>query len=325
MLRVIVTLPLCLFIGAITNPLLASPLAYPHLDVEAVHLGDNLVQYTLFAHNPLGGAVFVQITSEGEIHQVPTSGVESPPDGGADLYKEAFDANENDTTYQMGGGLEKDSWYDNRDMDMVVTASEALPPFSLVISDGAVGGYVNGERFSYSAGTPDMVEVPESFRIGQIVIVDTGVVDFPAGPLPISTMSGLAELRIVDTVVTLGSLHLPAPSMIAAQGQSFSITGVFSVTSPLVGDVSRDGEVDIADFTLWGDAFGNSGLGMAEDVTADGVVDIGDFTLWADNFGMTAGASGVVANAIPEPSSLILLVVGSLAWGAYLVFRRRAL
>lgn len=83
----------------------------------------------------------------------------------------------------------------------------------------------------------------------------------------------------------------------------------------LLGDISMDGEVDIADFTLWADAFGDTGAGLIEDVTMDGEVDIADFTLWADNFGSTYGPAGGIASAsvaVPEPASLSLLAIGAL-------------
>ena len=49
---------------------------------------------------------------------------------------------------------------------------------------------------------------------------------------------------------------------------------------------------DHTDFTLWADAFGDTGMGLPEDISGDGEVDIGDFTIWADNFGNTLGVSG---------------------------------
>ena len=91
----------------------------------------------------------------------------------------------------------------------------------------------------------------------------------------------------------------------------------------LVADISMDGVVDIGDFTLWADAFGNTGSGLPEDLTVDGVVDIGDFTIWADHFGNTANVPGI-PSAVPEPSSLLLCALGAMGLLAVTWRRRRS-
>lgn len=88
----------------------------------------------------------------------------------------------------------------------------------------------------------------------------------------------------------------------------------------LVGDISGDGEVDIADFTLWADAFGETTPGQPEDLSGDGQVDIGDFTIWGDHFGDTVGAFGspnMSSIGVPEPSTYILLVIGTILVAAF--------
>jgi hypothetical protein len=57
------------------------------------------------------------------------------------------------------------------------------------------------------------------------------------------------------------------------------------------GDFNNDGVVDIADYTVWADNFGQTGSGIAGDANGDGVVDIADYTIWADNFGATGPAT----------------------------------
>jgi len=95
------------------------------------------------------------------------------------------------------------------------------------------------------------------------------------------------------------------------------------------GDINRDGAVDIADFTLWGDAFGTSGSSPS-DISGDGIVDIADFTLWGDNFTGTSGVgvlgpegSGMSISAVPEPSAWIMLATGAGLLYAYALGRRR--
>ena len=67
-----------------------------------------------------------------------------------------------------------------------------------------------------------------STTIGQIVILDAAAVGLPIGELEVRSFPGVAQLDIVD-VFDVGPGMLPAPSLIAAQGNVFPITGTFSV------------------------------------------------------------------------------------------------
>lgn len=76
------------------------------------------------------------------------------------------------------------------------------------------------------------------------------------------------------------------------------------------GDFNGDGVVDLADYTVWRD-----NLGKLEDGTAlggngnGGVVDETDYGLWRNQFGESFGLD-LPATALPEPSSLVALIVG---------------
>lgn len=88
---------------------------------------------------------------------------------------------------------------------------------------------------------------------------------------------------------------------------------VFGAQSYLTGDANLDGQVTGADYTIWADHFGASGALWAEgDFNGDHQVTGADFTLWADHFGASRSAA-----AVPEPSTLVLLVALALALGAW--------
>jgi poly(3-hydroxybutyrate) depolymerase len=59
-----------------------------------------------------------------------------------------------------------------------------------------------------------------------------------------------------------------------------------TVTS-IPGDYNGDGVVDLADYTVWADHYGQSGQGVAGDGNGDGTVDLADYTVWADHYGQS--------------------------------------
>jgi PEP-CTERM motif len=87
-------------------------------------------------------------------------------------------------------------------------------------------------------------------------------------------------------------------------------TGVLSVG--VLGDYNHDGVVDAADYTVWRDSFGQSGLGLAADGNQDGIVDLIDLQFWKDSWLNQSGSGASVNVAAPEPSTLLLLVSGIL-------------
>ncbi|MFO0896608.1 MAG: PEP-CTERM sorting domain-containing protein [Pirellulales bacterium] len=83
----------------------------------------------------------------------------------------------------------------------------------------------------------------------------------------------------------------------------------------LPGDANRDGKVDLADFGILKDHFGQSPADWsAGDFDASGAVDLSDFGLLKANFGTTGVA------AVPEPATWTLVLTGV---AAFLGLRRR--
>lgn len=230
----------------------ARALATPHLDVSAQHLGGGLVQYTLAGINDLGGALAIQMTASGNINQIDTDEVGFDPDGPGPLPPtillpagpvDRFSQTAlavSTATYQAGGGTPADSWWD----DSVL--SVPLPPFSTISADGVAGGNVGSTQFSYSAGSPGLSDIASAI-IGQIVISDPAAASFGVGPLNVVPIPGVAQLDIID-LVDVGPMFLDAPSLIAAAGNAFSITGTFSVAGnmrPVAINFPESGEIDV--------------------------------------------------------------------------------
>ena len=85
------------------------------------------------------------------------------------------------------------------------------------------------------------------------------------------------------------------------------------VAPTLLGDYNGNGIVDAADYTAWRDAISIGGVYLLNDSTP-GTVDESDFVYWRQHFGDTANA-GTAASAVPEPSTMLLIVVAvGTAW-----------
>ena len=93
----------------------------------------------------------------------------------------------------------------------------------------------------------------------------------------------------------------------------------FVIRDGLLGDYDLDGDVDLADFTVWKQSLNSSVAtpGYFADGNNSGGVDAADFTVWRDNLAysiVSAIGSGGLAggNAVPEPSSWLLFLLGLL-------------
>ncbi len=93
-----------------------------------------------------------------------------------------------------------------------------------------------------------------------------------------------------------------------------------AVVPKLTGDYNANGVVDAADYVVWRNALGQSGIGLAADSNFDGQVNDVDYSTWRSNFGAVAPGSGAGA-AVPEPATPVLFLVGMAA----MLCRRRAI
>ena len=100
-------------------------------------------------------------------------------------------------------------------------------------------------------------------------------------------------------------------------------TDGFLLTPALPGDANLDGTVDINDLTIVLAHYGQTGTTWSQgEFTADGTVDINDLTIVLAHYGNSSSSSAPAAAAVPEPStiSLVLAVAASLL---ALAWRRR--
>lgn len=107
-------------------------------------------------------------------------------------------------------------------------------------------------------------------------------------------------------------------------------THAIQVNSLLPGDANRDGQISSGDFAILGSHWLQSGDWGDGDFTGDGQITSGDFAvlgsswlLQADWYGTAYGYSGTwggggeSAAPVPEPATLVMLVLGSLCLAGY--------
>ena len=68
-------------------------------------------------------------------------------------------------------------------------------------------------------------------------------------------------------------------------------TGRAGQSPTLLGDINNDGIVDIRDYGIWRQNFGQTNCGNPADLDGNCIVDIRDYGIWRANFGHVAGAA----------------------------------
>ena len=99
-------------------------------------------------------------------------------------------------------------------------------------------------------------------------------------------------------------------SSFTAQPPQYKITSGLTVN----GDYNGNGTVDAADYIVW-----RQTLGSTSDLRADGysagasagVIDQADYDFWKSNFGRQSGSGSTAGIAVPEPTSMKLLLVAT--------------
>lgn len=149
-------------------------------------------------------------------------------------------------------------------------------PFEVEMDVNAPDGFDAGDTVTYD------VNVNGSFVMSQSVVLDG---DF-GGYLSFSSNSG-------------GALY-----------DNLKITAFEDRMLGLAGDFNGDGTVDAADYTVW-----RANLGAADESSLNGNgsgsggVDEADFNLWRTQYGQASGSAAASAT-VPEPSTVLLIVMG---------------
>ena len=146
-------------------------------------------------------------------------------------------------------------------------------------------------------------------------------------PLTINTVipaDWAASLSITDngqpvtftTYVDSGSGATYASYDVIADGSAIVLSHNSGNHTVTPGDYNSDGIVDSADYTIWRNTLGSTS-NLAADGDGDGVVGAGDYNVWVQHFGWTSpgpgsGHGALVGSAVPEPSTIVSLLLGSI-------------
>jgi autotransporter-associated beta strand protein len=196
------------------------------------------------------------------------------------------------------------------------------------IGDLAVGAVAFGSlaRFNVELGG-----LTAGTQFDQLIVAGNALLN---GQLGVSLVGGFVPATgNTFKILTSGGIvsgtfsTLSLPAVAGGKGLTWQVhynpgDVTMELLSALLGDYNGNGVVDAADYVVWRNTLGQSPPGLAADGNSSGTIDAGDYTVWRTHFGQTAGSgSGASANAaVPEPATLVQLLVGTLA----LLFRRRA-
>jgi hypothetical protein len=149
------------------------------------------------------------------------------------------------------------------------------------------------------------------------LIDDDGV-----SPLAAAASNPAGDVESLSGVfVPAGGNYFARVSGVDDTVQLYELT--LSITGLVSGDYNRNGIVDAADYTVWRNSLGQTGVSLAADGNGDNIVTRLDYDVWKMSFlEALAGGTGVggFIQFVPEPNGLLLSLVSA---AAFALFRRR--
>src|SRR5262245_39090086 len=211
----------------------------------------------------------------------------------------AFWLNPNQVQWPLGGEVDI---LENRGSQPTLTSSA----FHWQKNAGPCCGqhmYVFEEYTAMSGGNPvnfhnDFHTYAAEWETNQIRFYVDGNLHFTVNKNP-TTMSDAnfttAKNIIVNLAVGGDFGGDPNGSTVFPQTMLVDYVRVWQRQTGLSGDYNGDQRVDAADYVVWRESVGQSGIGLPADGSGNGTVDDSDFAVWRNNFGAGAGSGGSTA------------------------------
>lgn len=169
--------------------------------------------------------------------------------------------------------------------------------------------FASGPRLFLSAGSDDDPNTWGGKNIteaGDQILINA--ISFLTGDPGTPPVTSLPNDCNSDGVVDAADL-----SCIIASGGAEGLNGLISELGILAGDLDGNGNVEFADFLALSANFGQDATSYSQgDIDANGKVEFADFLALSANFGQSAAG----AAAVPEPASLLGLLLGAFALGS---------
>jgi hypothetical protein len=175
----------------------------------------------------------------------------------------------------------------------------------LTLSEVVIGS--DNTVVALEVGGVDTTNFDQLMLAGNVIINGIAEIDFTDGFTPQD--SDTFQLVELGTATLTGWFH----QVTAPDGWGMSETGElynlqYGTTPVLDGDFDGNGIVDAADYTVWQDNLGLDASILNGNGSGATTVVQADYLLWKTNFGQSA-VTGSAANAVPEPSTLLLVLL----------------
>ncbi len=276
-------------------------------------------------HTAIQGPVDVQIAGPGLNSSRMTNYVNPPPSGAADTYKFLLGLDAGLAILGLGSA--------STTPETKIAAWFASP----IVGDGdtdtseifVVDWGLSLDNFQVQLLTSDAtagIAGAVSAKTVQVLVADQIKTSTALRTTASGTDQPLAGVGIdLDSEVSTGTqilgLLFPRDDGLGSGGLTgLDLTMVAAVGAPPLADVydfNGNGVVDAADYVLWrnGDP--------AADGNHDTFVNQADYDIWKAHFGQNVPGSSASLSVVPEPMSLVLLIVGSAAMGMIVSTRQR--
>jgi T5SS/PEP-CTERM-associated repeat protein/autotransporter-associated beta strand protein len=163
------------------------------------------------------------------------------------------------------------------------------------------------------------IDLGSSSAAAHSKLITTG--NLSLGQLTITLAKGFAPSPGSYDILDWGVLASPIPSVnlpplpmfLSWNTSQLQTAGTLVVLSTLPGDYNGNGVVDAGDYTIWRDT-----LGSMTDLRANGndtgasvgKIDQADYVFWQSHYGNHFGSGSGASATVPEPATLLMLVVG---------------